>query len=75
MFFLSTTNYVVSQGATWVDVADFNLDGKLGLVITCQAANTVSVLLEKGGVFNDAVDYAVGSTPYGVVVGDFDNDK
>ncbi len=54
---------------------DFNMDGKTDLAVTNFGSNTVSVLLGTGtGTFQTAVNYAAGSTPFGIVAGDFNVD-
>lgn len=55
--------------------ADFNQDGRLDLVVTNQADNTVSVILSKpNGTFAVRTDYAVGAAPMAVVSADFNGD-
>ena len=50
-------------------------DGKLSIVVANSGANTISVLLGNGnGTFNAAVSYAMGTTPVGVALGDFNKD-
>ncbi len=52
-----------------------NGDGKLDLVVSAGATNTVSVLLGNGdGTFQPRVDYPTGSLPEGIVTGDFNGD-
>ena len=54
---------------------DFNGDHKLDLATTNATSNTVSILLGKGdGTFQAHVDYAAGSSPYGLAVADFNGD-
>lgn len=55
-------------------IADFNGDGKLDLAIgeSSSGLNKVSILLGAGdGTFGSAVDYAVGSNPSSIAVGNF----
>ncbi len=53
-----------------VATGDFNGDGNLDLAVANSTGNTVSVLLGNGaGGFTFAADYAVGSTPKGIAVG------
>src|SRR5579859_3087775 len=55
-------------------VADFNKDGKLDLVVANYDTNDVAVLLGKGdGTFPAQVNYAAGTTPFGVAAGDLGN--
>ncbi|MGC1490089.1 MAG: VCBS repeat-containing protein, partial [Candidatus Acidiferrum sp.] len=59
-------------------VGDFNGDGNvdLAIVTSCgQSCGTVSVLLGNGdGTFKPHVEYATGSDPYGIAMGDFNGD-
>ena len=63
-----------------VAVADVNLDGKLDLVIANTSSGsttgqTVTVLMGNGnGSFRAPVSYAAGTSPYAVVVADFNGD-
>jgi len=64
-------------GAAPVSVAtgDLNGDGKLDLVVTNSADNTVSVLLGKvDGTFASPVKYPTGIYPASVAIGDFNGD-
>ncbi len=55
-------------------VADFDKDGNLDLVIANDNSNSVTVLLGKGdGTFPTQVNYAAGTTPFGVAAGDLGN--
>jgi hypothetical protein len=57
-----------------VAVGDFNGDGTPDLAVVNAFSNTVSVLLGNGdGSLKPAVNYAVGSGPGSVAVGDFGN--
>jgi hypothetical protein len=77
--FQAAVNYAVG-GASSVAVGDFNGDGKPDLAVTSPQASffgvgNVSVLLGNGdGTFQAAGNYAVGSLPVSVVVGDFNGD-
>lgn len=56
--------------------ADLNGDGRLDLVVTNQAANSVSVILSKSdGTFAGHTDYRVGAGPVAVAVGDLNGDQ
>jgi RHS repeat-associated protein len=63
-----------------IAVADLDHDGKLDLVVAnttsgTTTGHTVSVLMGNGdGSFRAAVPYVTGTSPYGVVVGDFNGD-
>jgi len=64
-----------------VAVADFNGDGKLDLAVSNESSGanlgngTVSILLGNGdGTFQPALDFAAGSNPGPIVVGDFNGD-
>ena len=63
-----------------IAVADVNLDGKLDLVIAnttsgSTTGQTVTVLMGNGdGSFRAPVSYATGTSPYAVVVADFNGD-
>ncbi len=67
--------YTVGTGPISIAVGDFNLDGRLDVVVVNSGDNNVSVLLGNGeGTFQPAVDYPVGSYPKSVAVGDFNGD-
>lgn len=62
---------------TVVAIADFNGDGKADLAVANNGNNTVTILLGNGdGTFAQAANspVKVGTSPYSVVVGDFDGD-
>jgi hypothetical protein len=59
-----------------VATADFNLDGKLDLVVANTNSNNISVLLggNAGTLFGAAINFNVGSNPVSVATGDFNLD-
>lgn len=57
-----------------IAVADFNANGYADLLVSNHLENTVTILLNTGGVFDDNRNFFVGSNPRGVVAGDWNND-
>lgn len=83
--FQAGVNYVAGENPQSVAVGDFNGDGILDLVVTnvqnhtalgfALAYNCVSVFIGNGdGTFQPAVNYATGTGPAVVAVGDFNSD-
>jgi hypothetical protein len=79
--FKPAVNYAVNGYDIRIAVGDFNGDGNLDLVTANEyygageTPNTVSVLLGNGnGTFKPAVNYAAGTLPDAVAVGDFNHD-
>ena len=81
--FQAVVIYCAGSGPASVAVADFNGDGKLDVITANSGAspvnprysNDVSLLMGNGdGTFQAAVNHQVGSSPFSVVVGDFDGD-
>ncbi|MEG3960476.1 DUF4347 domain-containing protein, partial [Microcoleus sp. herbarium2] len=75
--FGTATYFGVGSNPNTVAVADFNGDGNLDLATANQSSNNVSILLGNGNGTFDVVtntNLSVGSTPYFVVVGDFNKD-
>ncbi|MGE3806485.1 MAG: FG-GAP repeat domain-containing protein, partial [Gemmataceae bacterium] len=67
----------LARELTWsIQVADFNRDSILDLVVTNRNANTFALLLGQGaGTFSEPRVFATGSLPTEIVVGDFSNDN
>jgi tRNA A-37 threonylcarbamoyl transferase component Bud32 len=73
--FAPQATYPVGFKPYAVAVGDFNGDGKLDLVVSNIADNTVSLLLGNGdGTFQPAVNLRTQAEPHGVAVGDFNGD-
>jgi len=75
--FLPAVNYAAGDGPRFVAVGDFNADGQPDLAVANDHTQNVSILLGivgGGGTFQTAVNYAVGSLPTSVAVGDFNAD-
>ncbi|HEV3084524.1 MAG TPA: FG-GAP-like repeat-containing protein, partial [Gemmataceae bacterium] len=79
--FQAATDVTVGSYALYAsapyDIAegDLNHDGVPDLVVTDWRASTVNVLLGNGdGTFQPPVSYAVGTSPYGVVLADLTGD-
>jgi hypothetical protein len=71
--FRSRVAYAVPEGALWLTTGDFNLDGKLDLVVA--GGTKVSVLLGKGdGTFQQPLTSTANPANSFVVVGDFNSD-
>jgi hypothetical protein len=72
--FTQFTNIGVGLTPTSIASADFNKDGAVDLVTANSGSNTVSVLINNNdgsGNFQPALNYAVGTKPTAVAVGDF----
>lgn len=76
--FASRVNFTTGTGTTGLAVADLNGDSKLDVVVS-NAANTISVFRNtttgSTPAFTTKVDYATGSGPTTVTLGDLDGDK
>lgn len=71
----AATTFGVGSNPTFVDVADFNGDGRLDLVTTNTSDDTLSVLLGDGtGGFAPPTSAAVGNGAIALSAGDFDGD-
>ncbi len=73
--FQPSIQYTVgSSSPTGVVIADVNGNGKLD-VVTANSNNTISVLFGNGdGTLQTATSYAIGSSPRGLIAGDFNGD-
>jgi Bacterial Ig-like domain (group 3)/FG-GAP-like repeat/FG-GAP repeat len=72
--FLEAPQYGTGTNPQAVAAGNFG-NGNLDLAVANFTSNTVSVLLGNGdGTFRTKVDYAVGTAPQGVAVGDFNGD-
>jgi hypothetical protein len=73
--FTGPTSFTIGVAGRGTGVADFNLDGKLDLVVANSNSNSVSVLLGDGrGGFGPRSDFAVGTNPRKLAVGDVNHD-
>lgn len=73
--FGAPTNYFAWAGRA-IATSDFNGDGKLDLVSSAAPGNNlISVLIGNGdGTFGTATHYTVGTSPFAIVLFDFNND-
>ncbi|MEG4112953.1 MULTISPECIES: FG-GAP-like repeat-containing protein, partial [unclassified Microcoleus] len=75
--FAPPQNFLVVKYPESIAVADFNIDGKQDLAVTSSmpnSSNSVSILLNDGsGSFGAANNITVGSRPYSLAVGKFNN--
>ncbi|HAX45328.1 MAG TPA: hypothetical protein DCX78_00675 [Nitrospina sp.] len=70
-------NFVMETGAepSFMISEDFNMDGKLDLVVTNSGDNTLSYFKGRGdGTFKDQIIMKTGEDPICVVAADFNND-
>ena len=82
--FTAATSSPFSAGANVQSVvaADMNNDGYADIIVTDGSTNTLGILINQGkGVstgtavnFNQVMQPALSGTPYGIAVGDFNND-
>ena len=76
--FGSPTKFTTGPRPRYVAVADFNRDNKSDLAVANVGFgfNKISILLGNGtGGFNAPLDFAVGSSPIGLVIRDFNKDN
>jgi hypothetical protein len=76
--FAARMNYATGASPTSVALGDLNGDGRPDLAVANRVSNTVSVLRNTSGggniTFAARVDYATGSNPQSVAIGDLDGD-
>ncbi len=76
--FSPATDYPVGTcpcGLSCIKAGDFNNDSKVDLAIANQNSNDVSVIIGNGlGSFGSPASFAVGSSPWSVVLNDFNGD-
>jgi hypothetical protein len=78
--FGSAATFAAGANPQRIAPADFNEDGIVDVVVTNSSSNNVSILLGQGangvgdGTFSPAVNYATGTAPGGVAIGDFNED-
>ncbi|HYE66886.1 MAG TPA: FG-GAP-like repeat-containing protein, partial [Pyrinomonadaceae bacterium] len=73
------TNFAVGNNPTFIALSDFNSDGKLDVALATSSSFSgngfVSILLGDGeGAFASLTDFAVGSGPSSIAVGDLNGD-
>ncbi len=80
--FASQAQFGVGTGPRGVAIGDFNGDGRPDVVESNSGSTSVSVLVNTGAAgataaasFAATQDFAVGTTPIGVAVGDFNGDN
>lgn len=78
--FAAKTDFAVGTQPIWVATGDFNGDGKSDVAVANNASSSVSVLLNTTASgassvsFSTKVDFATGSAPLSVAVGDVNAD-
>jgi len=79
--FAANVDFVTGRNPYSVAIGDLDGDGKPDLAVACQGSSTVSVLRNTStsgsittGSFAAKVDFATGSTPKSVAIGDLDGD-
>jgi len=79
--FAAKVDFAVGTTPEGVLLADLDGDGKLDIIVTNQASNTVSILQNTStmgtittGSFAAKVDFTTGTLPWGIAVADIDGD-
>lgn len=71
--FATNIDFPAGNGPSSIAVADFNVDGRLDLVVTDQTDNAISLLLGLGnGLFGPNFELPVQTDPVSIVSADFD---
>src|SRR5689334_9930060 len=70
----ATYSLDLSAGPRSLVLADFNGDQMPDIISANEVSNTVSVMINRDGIFDPAIETAVGTSPSEVVVADFNND-
>ncbi|CAF3329126.1 unnamed protein product [Rotaria sp. Silwood2] len=78
--FSAKTDYTTGVAPRYISTCDFNGDGKIDLVTPNSTSNTVSIFLNtttpgaSSPSFSAKTDFATGTTPQSIVIGDFNGD-
>jgi hypothetical protein len=78
--FSARTDFTTGSYPFSVSIGDFNGDGKIDIAVANEGARTVSVFLNTTAPgatapsFSDKTDFATGTRPYSVSIGDFNGD-
>jgi hypothetical protein len=76
--FANQTMYLTDSAPQFTDVSDFNNDSFLDIIVVIPKVNKIGIFLGYGnGIFRDLVEFSMdyGSSPFSVVVSDFNNDR
>ncbi|CAF4311960.1 unnamed protein product, partial [Adineta steineri] len=75
-YVFQTTSGITGTQPVSIVSEDFNNDGKLDIVTANSDDDTITILVGIGnGLFQDPVNYTVGSGPSYLIAADFNNDK
>jgi len=76
--FAAKVDYSTGLGPRNIAIGDFDGDGKTDIIVTNQFSNSISILKNNSSLnnisFAPKVDLSTGNSPYGVAVGDLNND-
>ncbi|MFA4907850.1 MAG: FG-GAP-like repeat-containing protein [archaeon] len=80
--FTAKVDFETGTGPYDIAISDLDGDGKLDLIATMAVSNTVSIFRNTSiygsitnGSFSSRVDFAAGTNPYGIAIGDLDGDS